>query len=247
MVSVIGGAAFLAGSAMANGVSVQVYASVAPDPSSAQYSTYLGDALYALPHNLSSSGTYTQTSLVTTAQTIGTGFDCSASAIASSCMSSAGSIVLLGTAVNAGTSQFSLNDVTFTMTNFFGTSDAPDNLGATLGGFGDRVWGYDATTNTWYDAANPGNSSTLVNSIYFAGFGDQFYVANESDLGAALAQINGAPNKGIEGTYDVNVGGTIFSGSGMASAIPEPGTYALCGLGIILVGSLARRRKSNRQ
>jgi hypothetical protein len=234
--------------------SIEVFASVAPDPTRAQFGTYQADALWALANGFSSFGAYSQTTQFSVGQIISTaanpapapppngpGFICPAGL---GCASDQGGIVLLGAAITSSQA-FSLNDVSFQMTNFFNTTDPVDNLGADLGGFSDRVWGYDSTTNTWYTSG--GDANTLVNSIYFVGFGDQFAIPNAADLPLSLNEIEGAANTSLSGTYTLTIGGvTIATGMAGAMLTPEPATYALAGFGLFLVGALAHRRRRTR-
>jgi hypothetical protein len=253
-----------AGSAAADSIGVQIYTSVAPDPTDTSFSTYLSDALTALSTNVSSYGLYSQTTSVTAAQNISTaayygssnpaqngpGFDCYTSAIGPSCASQSGSIVLTG-AVYSSSTPFTLSDVSYEMADFFGTSDSTPTYLNTIGyGTGNGIWGYNALTQTLVTASGA-DPNTPVTSVYFVGFGDQFAIPNEADLPAGLAQIDNAvlqnPAAGsIQASFTLD--GSTFTGgpavTSEAGTIPEPATCALSGLGVLVIGLLRRRKRS---
>ncbi|MBX3637679.1 MAG: CHRD domain-containing protein [Rubrivivax sp.] len=79
------------------------------------------------------------------------------------------------------------------------------------------------------------------NSTYTAGFLNNF--GGGTAAGASAALLAGLNN----GTSYFNVHSTAFPGGeirGFLQPVPEPGTWALMGLGLAAVGGLARRRSA---
>lgn len=75
------------------------------------------------------------------------------------------------------------------------------------------------------------------------GGSDQF---DDELLSTTLAGGNGSTSGHFTWTYVLQAGQAAYytlSGSAIAAAVPEPGTYALVGLGLLGAGALSRRRR----
>jgi hypothetical protein len=233
---------------------VTVYTSIAPDPfgSPATFDMYSLNCLTALENGLSSYGTpgtpeyYQQTGSFTPGQVIGTGFpswDGQAPPPAGY-STQTGNMLMFGAVINGNGQDFNLTDVSF-VDDFFGQVGPIRTLDSV--GFGARLVGIGADGNCYGDLPGclaTGTSSTPLTEAFFSGFGDQFYIADQADLATGIAEIEAASQPNGTGTYTLTINGIPYSGSGEAGMIPEPATFAVGGIGLLLF--LARKRAFSR-
>lgn len=231
--------------------------SIGPDPFlSTSFDLYSADALWALQHNLSSFGAvgpgyYSQLSgFFTPNEVIGTNFY--------SWMGQApppplyatetGNMLYYGLVIYGNGTEFTLSDITFN-DDFYGNI-GPTELLANVA-FGARLIGINYGPNgvpgggddiIYNGTVAVGTPSTLLDALYFSGFGDQFYVDDPTKLASDIADISNACCAYSTGTYTLTVGGHTFVIEGTLNT-PEPGTVALVGLGLALAGVLRKRLK----
>jgi hypothetical protein len=238
---------FLAGIAAAGPIGVNVYPSIGPDPFlSPSFATYSANALFALQNGLTTFGSptsptyYSQTNTLDGPPIFGTAFPSwmGQTPPPAGYAGETGNALFFGMVAIDTTTAFTLSDVTFNDT-FYGTAGTLRSLADV--GFGYRLIGINTTTNTIYDSGNPGTPGTLVNEVYFSGFADQFFAATPADLTAGIALVKASSAPLASGTFDLTVGGQTFVGS--ATLTPEPGTFMLAGLGLLLAGVLRTRKK----
>jgi len=238
--------------------------SIGPDPFlSTSFDLYSADALWALQHNLSSFGVvgpgyYSQLGgFFTPNEVIGTNFYSWLGQAPPPPLyaSEYGNMLYYGLVIYGNGTQFTLSDITFN-DDFYGNI-GPTELLANVA-FGARLIGINygpdgvpgGGDDTIYNGTVAiGTPSTLLDALYFSGFGDQFYVAGQGSLAAnqtaladAIAEINNACCAYSTGTYTLTLGGHAFVIEGTLNT-PEPGTVALVGLGLALAGVFRKRLK----
>jgi hypothetical protein len=247
---------FLAGVAGAGVIQMNVYPSIGPDPfnSLGTFTAYSANALYALQNGLSSYGAsgptyYSRATSFDGAQVLGTDPPLHSwmgqASPSAPYDTQSGNMLMYGLVIQSMGTPFDLNDITFQDT-FYGNPGPVESL-ATVG-FGFRLIGF-TSASTWCTSASPMCTvTTPLTTAYFSGFGDQFDGGSTvASLNAAIASINADVQAGATptstGTYTLAVGGNTYVGAAEIGPVPEPGTIALAGLGLVLAGVIRKRLK----
>lgn len=257
---IVTGLLLVAGVASAAPV-INIFPSIGPDfDVAATFGEYSANALFALEHGLSSRGDasapsyYEQASSVTSRDVVSTyntfeswrgqtpppaGYE-----------GQYGNMLYWGVSINGGGERFSLSNVIFTGA-FFG-----DPYSTTLGhiDFGLRAIGISSgadhilgtADDIRYDTAASGDSSTLVDVLYFSGLGEAFLVNDPAKLPYYLEQIRNVDYPYARGAYMVNtVSGPTINDDEivMSDAVPEPATFGFVGIGLLAIAYAGRRWK----
>ena len=161
-----------------------------------------------------------------------------------------------------GVMQFALKDIVLTADSD-DTSDTFDQPPISLAGlsFSDTRVGINfggdgpggANADVVYNSANPGDDMTLVDAMYYVGFGDGFFM-DGNDEGETPTDIN--EFIAVAEAMEIRVGYQVLDDAGMVMAessaafgtsavpvIPEPAAITIALLGIFGLISSSRRRK----
>jgi hypothetical protein len=242
-----------AGAALA-GPLVYVVPSISPDPvlNLSTYEDWSTNALIALQDGTTTNGAagpsyYAQIASFAATDVIGTNFPYWKGELNPIGLfaGQTGNGLAFGTAIYGNGQQFSMDNVSYA-DNFFGH---PFSANLSAYGYGPRMvginYGPDGIRGTADDVVynTPGNASSLVDALFFSGVDIQFFVANSADLPAAIAGIQDATTPYASATYTVRIGDSSTSGSDQVEMVPEPATLSLAGLGVLLLGFAARRKR----
>ena len=251
------GLTFWAGAALAGPI-VYVVPSISPDPvlNLSTYDAWSGNALTALQDGTTTNGAagpsyYAQIASFAATDVIGTNFPYWKGQLnpAAPFDTQTGNGLAFGVAIYGNGQQFTMGHVSYA-DDFFG-STFTTNLSAY--GYGARMiginYGPDGIRGTAddivYDGTGPtpGTATDPVDALFFSGVDIQFYVADPADLSAAIAQILAATSPFASATYTVQIGESISTGTSQIEMVPEPATLSFGGLGVLLLGLAARRKR----
>lgn len=147
-----------------------------------------------------------------------------------------GNALFFGLAISSPT-PFTLADISFTA-SLFGDTVGPITLGGSV--FSADIVGINTSTHTRYDQSNPGSDSTPINELYTSGFFINFY---ETDSTALAADFTMLANQSGTASYTVTSLGATQA-QDFATAIPEPATWSILGLGFAIIAGLRRRKQA---
>lgn len=252
---------FWAGAALA-GPLVYVVPSISPDPvlNLSTYDAWSANALTALQDGTTTNGAagpsyYAQIASFASTDVIGTNFPYWKGQLnpAAPFDTQTGNGLAFGVAILGNGQQFTMGHVSYA-DDFFG-STFTTNLSAY--GYGARMiginYGPDGIRGTADDivyngiggapGTAVGTAADPVDALFFSGVDIQFYVADPADLSAAIAQILAATSPFASATYTVRIGDSGTSGTSQVEMVPEPATLSFGGLGVLLLGLAARRKR----
>ncbi|MEI8312187.1 MAG: PEP-CTERM sorting domain-containing protein [Verrucomicrobiota bacterium] len=144
---------------------------------------------------------------------------------------------------NMGTSATSM--VSLGGTTFTNATASLNNSSVAIVGTGANTWTANTSGTTDFNAFNPGVEQTFTASAWSTGtFGTATNVEGAVDLYRVLNSTSGASPTGPlrSGSYEATI---LINQSGQVSvsAVPEPSTYALFGLGAGAIVFAVRRRQ----
>ena len=107
--------------------------------------------------------------------------------------------------------------------------------------------GSNVTTSSNTGPGNPLDSAGIVGPSFAALYGANMSQSAAADIGTALSVVKitkaQTPGAVLQGTFSLDTAGNLSYNVAVAS-VPEPGTWALFGAGILAMGAIARRRVS---
>ena len=249
----------MGGVAVAGTLTVNVYVSIAPDPfgSAATFNSWSANALAALQAGSSTGGTvgqpdyYAQVASFQATDMIGSStYNYWRGQVSPPAPydTQTGNMLMFPMAVYGNGTQFTMGDVSFT-DSFFGTTFPPPNPKPLSGvGFGVRMIGINfgadgvlgGGDDTIYGGTSPtpGGPASLLDALFFSGFGDQFFIPDLAGLQTGIDQIQAASTPYATGTYFAGA----VSGTAGVEMVPEPATLSFGVIGVLLIGLGARRK-----
>jgi hypothetical protein len=246
------------GIAQAGSLTINVFTAIGPNPipgaspeSITAAAAWSANALQALESGATAYGTpgtpgyYQQVSSFAATDVIGTNFPYwrGVSDPTGAYTNQNGNMLMYPMAVYGNGTQFTAADVSF-VDDFFATGPVTTQLSTVP--YGPRMVGINLSTNTRYGAGGvAGTSTTLVDVLFFSGFGDQFGSLTtpgdpmtRTELSAGVGEILAANTPFAPASYSA-LGQT---GSVDPQMIPEPATLSFGAIGVLVLGLRARRK-----
>jgi len=234
---------------------ITVFPSISPNQNlpSPSADAYLVNAVFAIENGLTSyigggdpaGAQYTQTNSILPGDVIVTAFESwrGDAPPPAAYAGEYGNMLLFGVFIQSDAG-FTLSDVTY-YEDFFGNLDSFtmagqqfnfDLVGVNYGGDGALGGGDDTRYDTPGGASD---DSTLIHAMYFAGFGNAFSAANQTELDNAKAYVAGyGSNPAAVGAYSI----PDAYGEGSVAVVPEPAAFVTLPFGLAALWAVRRRR-----